>query len=160
MLDRKATSLKLHRRRVDSPACTRVSEARRCVRGTRSSPGARVSDTCSTRRTAGRENLCTRGSTERTDVAGWRAEREGELARAPGEEGPKYRYTWSRPRRNTYLPTYLVRSLSFSRYLVFSFPPTCSTASPPFIPQTPPNPPRRAGSRELYRWKSTPWCTP
>lgn len=47
--------------------------------------------------------------------------------------GPKYRYTWSRPRRNTYLPTYLVRSLSFSSYLFLSFPPTCSTASPYFI---------------------------
>lgn len=63
------------------------------------------------------------------------AHEEGRVANAgPGRKGvPKYRYTWSRPRRNTYLPTYLVRvpshslapavSPSFSCPRVRSFPP-------------------------------------
>lgn len=44
------------------------------------------------------------------------AHEEGRVANAgPGRKGvPKYRYTWSRPRRNTYLPTYLVRVPSHS----------------------------------------------
>lgn len=40
------------------------------------------------------------------DVAGWRAEREGELVRAPGEEGPQVPLYLESPEAK-YIPTYL-----------------------------------------------------
>lgn len=74
---------------------------------------ARVSDTCSVRRTAGWRTFVHVDGEE--GVARWRTKKGGVANEGPGRKGvPKYRYTWSRPRRNTYLPTYLVRVLSHS----------------------------------------------
>lgn len=71
--------------------------------------------------------------------------------RVPGGEGPKYRYTWSRPRRNTYLPTYLMRALSISPTVSLSFfLPRARPLSPLLHPRAPSSPPRCADPRASY----------
>lgn len=94
------------------------------------------------------ENLCA----QRRRGGGYGVARgERRHTRVPGGEGPKYRYTWSRPRRNTYLPTYLMRALSISSTVALSlFLPCARPLSPLPHPRAPSCPHGFSSSRASY----------